>query len=125
MGVKQFIWKAFTIDLQNNWTNLFVTKVFPTWKYLPTYVSLFCCEEKVLQNSHSFIMFYTYSAAPSGGHILTINQAEIQPPSLKKRYVHHIFAQNEKINRNVDFDFHKGYWHCYALFFSGHPVYIL
>ena len=39
---------------------------------------------------------------------LTINQAEIQPQA-KKRFVQHIFAQNEKINKNVNFDFQKGY----------------
>ena len=107
MGIKQYIWKAFTLHLQNKWTNLFVTKVFPTWKYLPTYVSLFCCEEKVLQNSHSFIMFYTYSAAPSGGHIFNNKSSWNSTPKLRNALCNISLPKMRKLIKTLILTFRK------------------
>ena len=74
-------------------------------------------------------IFYTYLAAPSGGHVFdnTSSWNSLPPPAVlppssqaERGFMLHNFAQNEKIHKNGDFDFQNSNY--YAQSFLGHTV---
>ena len=85
---------------------------------------LICYHEKLQQNSHSFVISYIYSPAPSGGHIFdnksSWNSTHLLPQA-KKRFLPYTFAQMRTLIKTTIFTFKmdiKIAMHT----FLGHPI---